>query len=104
MHILFKISKKDIVEKKKCLICQNSEFKIISEVYYQNRFIFFKTVMCKKCGLIFRNIHPSNVWFSKQFKKRSSIQSKNMLGINLDYENLRIFRYNQLFSFLKKKH
>ena len=51
---------------------------------------------------IFRNIHPSNNWFSKQFSRRSRIQSKSKLGINLEYEKLRIFRYNQLFNFLKK--
>ena len=58
--------------------------------------------MCGKCGFIFRNVHPSNTWFSKQFSRRSRIQSKSKLGINLEYEKLRIFRYNQLFNFLKK--
>jgi 2-polyprenyl-3-methyl-5-hydroxy-6-metoxy-1,4-benzoquinol methylase len=103
MLTLFKITKKDLIEKKKCLICSNSKLKIISQIYFQNRFIFFATAMCKKCGFVFRNIHPSNKWFSSQYQKRSNIQSKSKLGISLEYEKLRIFRYKQLYNFLKKK-
>lgn len=103
MSILFNIKKNDIKKISSCAICNHKSFKIISEIFFKNKFVFFRTVSCKNCSFIFRDIHPSNKWFNKQYKKRSSFQSKKKVGINFNYEKLRIFRYQQLYNFLENK-
>ena len=103
MSILFKINSTDLVKKKQCLVCDNNKFKIISKIYYKNDLLFFSTAVCNNCGLIFRNVHPKNAWFSLQYQKRSLFQVKKNKGVNLEYEKLRIFRYKQLYNFLKNK-
>ena len=103
MSILFNLKKKDVITKSKCFICDSKKLKKISEVYYKNSFVFFSTSLCKNCGYVFRNKHPSNQWFSNQFKKRSKYQKNKSLGVNEDYEKFRLKRYKKLLIFLEKK-
>ncbi len=103
MSISFNIKKKDINSKKKCILCKSQNLKKISEIFYKNSFIFFSTSLCKKCGFVFRDKHPSNNWFKKQYNLRSKFQFNKNLGINKSYEKFRLERYKKLLEFLEKK-
>ena len=100
MSINFTIKKKDVNSRNTCLICNSKNLEKISEVFYKNSFVFFSTSLCKVCGYIFRNKHPSNQWFTNQFKKRAKNQANKGLGVNIDYEKFRLNRYKKLLFFL----
>jgi len=103
MNIFFNINKTDIKVRKECIVCYSKNLSKISSIYYKNKFVFFSTSICKTCGFIFRDNHPSNNWFRKQYEKRSAHQLNKNIGIDVNYEEFRVSRYKKLLNFLEKK-
>ena len=99
----FKLKISDLNKIKKCKVCNSRNIKIISQIFYKNKFIFLETSICKKCLFVFRSKTPNFKWISKQFILRSKNQSKAGGGINYKYEKFRIERYKKLHNFLKSK-
>lgn len=98
----YKISKKDILTKKRCPICNSKNLNLIGKVQIlENNLIIHETSLCKYCGHIFRSIFPKNSWFSKCWKK---IKEQKPHIINKSLENLRKSRYIYYYkSFIKKQ-
>ena len=99
----YKLKISNLISIKKCKLCDSRNIKIISQVFYKNKFIFLETAICKICLFVFRSKTPSFAWMKKQFLLRSQNQSNNNSGINYKYEKFRIERYKRLYNFLKKK-
>ena len=100
MSILFSIKKNDI---KKSLRVQFATIKVLNNFrnFFKNKFVFFRTVSCKIVPLFLGiSIHQIIGLINNIKKKFISIKKK--VGINFNYEKLRIFRYQQLYNFLKK--
>jgi 2-polyprenyl-3-methyl-5-hydroxy-6-metoxy-1,4-benzoquinol methylase len=99
----FKLKMSNLIKIKRCKICNSKNTKVISQIFYKNKFIFLETSICKICLFAFRSKTPSFKWIKKQFLLRSKIQSNSGRGINYKYEKFRIERYKKLYNFLKNK-
>jgi SAM-dependent methyltransferase len=99
----FKLKISNLIKIKNCKVCDSRNIKIISQVFYKNKFIFLETAVCKICLFVFRSTTPSFAWMKKQFLLRSQNQSNTNSGISYKYERFRIERYKRLYNFLKKK-
>ena len=99
----FKLKLSNLIKIKKCKICDSKNTKVISQIFYKNKFIFLETSICKKCFFVFRSKTPDFSWVKKQFLLRSKNQSNNSGGINYKYERFRVERYQKLYNFLKDK-
>ena len=99
----FKLKSSNLIKIKKCKICDSKNIKVISQIFYKNKFIFLETSICKICLFVFRSKTPNFSWMKKQFLLRSKNQSNNNGGINYKYEKFRMERYKKLYNFLKDK-
>ena len=97
---MFKVTKKNINQNRKCPICNGLNVKKISEVFIKNKFVFFSTSYCLSCSHIYRDKTPSQNWFIKNYNLRSKFKNKNK-QINLKYESFRNQRYKKIFRLLK---
>lgn len=99
----FKLKSSNLIKIKNCKICNSNNIKVISQIFYKNKFVFLETSICKICLFVFRSKTPNFSWMKKQFLLRSKNQSNNKDGINYKYEKFRIERYKKLYNFLKDK-
>lgn len=95
--LTFNITNSDIETIDNCIACGGNDFSIISNCQLQdNGLLFFSTSICNECCHIFRNLIPSEQWFTKNFKIRYDFQRKN--GLNPLNPNIEIERYQRYFS------
>lgn len=96
------IKQSDIEILTSCPVCKKTEFRKISEVGFENT-IFFETVFCNSCGLVFRKKRPSLDWFIKNWALRDDSQIKTgFSSINEKIEEERYERYKNTAVFFKK--
>lgn len=95
----YEITNEDLIFVENCIICESKIFDVLVDVYYQKKLNFNRLVRCKNCSFIYRKISPSLNWFEKCWKK---IASDDVIVFNEDIEKIRIQRYENYCSLIKK--